>query len=646
MGVAAVAVCLVAVVLAVTTVAERRGWSAPLLLTLVGIAGGYLPGVPEVHVPSEVVLLGLLPPLLYAAAIQTSLVDLGANKRNIAVLSVVLVLVTAVCVGLVVWRLLGVPLPIALAFGGIVAPPDAVAATAVARRIGLPRQIVTILEGESLFNDATALVVVRMGLLAAATAVGALEVAGQFVWASVGGIAVGIVTKLLVVRVRRLLPDSVSDTSLSFLVPWLAYLPAESLHCSGVLAVVVTGVLLGHSSPVVQSAVSRMAERITWRSVSFLLENLVFLLIGLQARGILAAVADGDLGVGALLALGAAVLSTVILVRPVVILGMLLLARHSGPLADRMRAGTLASWAGMRGVVTLAAAFTLPEDAPQRPVLVLLALVVVAGTLVLQGFSLPWLARRLQLHGPDPREDVLQAAGVMQRAVQAGQAELQRIAQKESLSDEVVRILSEQSDRRALAFWEQLGRLRPRGAVATEVSVSTEKLSTEALPTVVAVAETPAETFKRIRRSVLQVERAEVLRMRDAGAVDREVLREVLGMLDLEESLLATLAHREAVLDERLVLAPERSRGDCVHLREADAAVTPRTPQGCQACLEEGTTSWVHLRLCLTCGTVGCCDSSPRRHATAHFHATDHPVMRSFEPGEAWRWCYLDEVLG
>ena len=189
--------------------------AAPLLLTVVGIGVGYLPGVPLIEVDREIVLLGLLPPLLYAAAIRTSLIDLRANLRGIALLSVGLVIFTALGVGLVVWWLLGVPLPLAIAFGGVVAPPDAVAATTVAKRIGLPRQLVSLLEGESLFNDATALVIVRMGLVALGTTVSVAEVGGQFLWAAGGGVAIGVLAAFLIGLVRRRITHTVTDTALS-----------------------------------------------------------------------------------------------------------------------------------------------------------------------------------------------------------------------------------------------------------------------------------------------------------------------------------------------------------------------------------------------------------------------------------------------
>ncbi len=617
MTTAAALLALAVTGLVVTTLARRWQLSPPLLLTLTGVAASFLPALPTVHVEPEVILLGLLPPLLYGAAIRTSLLDLGTNRRNIALLSVGLVVVTALVVGLVVWWLLDVPLALAIAFGGVVAPPDAVAATAVARRIGLPRRVVTVLEGESLFNDATALVVVRMGLLALGAAVSVGDVLLQFLWAAAGGILIGAVVAKLVNVVHRYLADTTTDTAVSFTVPWLAFLPAEAAHCSGVLAVVVAGVLLGHTAPAAQTAVSRMSERITWTSVQFLLENAVFLLIGLQARGILENVSDyaswGFIAVAAVV-----VVATVVVSRPLFILPLQALGRRQGgSLRDRLKGGALVSWAGMRGVVTLAAVFTLPPDAAARDLLVLLALVVVIATLVLQGFTLPWVARRLRIRGPDPREDILQTATVLQRAVDAGLRELDNIAPH---SPETVQTLRTQAQRRLDAVWERLGADRPDDP-------------------------TPSEAYRRLRQAMLAAERAEVLRLRDEKTVDHEVLSEVLATLDIEESLLMTIENQRRDEREHLLTTPAAVRGDCPELREAPLSVPPLHPEGCAACLAEGST-WVHLRLCLDCGEVACCDSSPRRHAAAHNEATGHPVIRSFEPGEAWRWCFRHQLLG
>lgn len=643
---------VVLVVLAGSWLADRLDVPAPLLLTVVGAVVAFTPVVPDLEISPELVLYGLLPPLLYAAAIRTSLIDFRANSRMIVLLSVVLVVVTTLAVGAVAHWLLPISWPAALALGAVVAPPDAVAATAIARRVGLPRRVVVVLEGESLVNDATALVSLRAATAAIVAlsavegegsgghgaggddAVTRLDAAGlgqiglDFLWAAAGGVLVGVVVAFVLVRVRRRLTDTISDTTLSLVAPWVAFLPAEEVHASGVLAVVVTGLLLGHKAPVVQSAASRISERTYWRTVQHLLENGVFLLIGLQASRIVTDVADSDLGLGTVVVACVGVLLTVLLVRPLWVFPSIYLPRV---LVPRLRRETTPpwqepaaiSWAGMRGVVTLAAVFTLPEQTEHREVLVLCALVVTFGTLLLQGSTLPWAVRRLGLSGPDPLEDRLQEAAVLEQAAAAGLRRLEEIVPPGHTDDPdgVLDALRTQSRRRTFAVWERLG---GQGG-----------------------SESPVQKQQRLRLAMLDAERAEVLRLRDEAEVPHEVLQSVMAALDVEESVLVRATEAMDALPERdtELVAPRRAAAACEHLASAPAAVRPLSPGVCATCVELGWT-WVHLRMCLTCGHVGCCDSSRGKHAAAHFGDDGHPVMRSVEPGEAWRWCYVDEQLG
>lgn len=261
-----VAVLELVVMVAVTAgLARRFAVSEPIALVLVGVALSFVPGFPTFQLDPEVVLVFILPPLLYAAAINTSLPAFRANLRAIGLLSVGLVLFSAAAIAVVASAVVpGLPLAAAFALGAIVSPPDAVAATSVARRVVLPRRLVTVLEGESLMNDATALVVYRVSVGAALTAVSPWHVAGQFVQASVGGLAVGLAVAWLVGHVRRRLDDSLLDNTLSLVTPFLAYLPAEQIHASGVLAVVVTGLYLGYRGPVLMSPASRLQARAIW----------------------------------------------------------------------------------------------------------------------------------------------------------------------------------------------------------------------------------------------------------------------------------------------------------------------------------------------------------------------------------------------
>ncbi len=266
-------------------------------------------------------------------------------------------------------------------------------------------------------------------------------------------------------------------------------------------------------------------------------------------------------------------------------------------------------------MVTLAAVFLLPEDTPHREVLIAIAFVVTAGTLLLQGLSLPWLVRRLGIEGPDPAGDHLQEASVYQRAARAGLTELDKALSGDE-PEEVVERLRQRSLDRSNAIWERLG---------------TER-------------EPPSVMYARLRERMLKAEREEVLRVRRLGLVDQHVLRNVLDALDVEETVLDQAVEASSADRDTELRAPQHHDG-CDHLELLEKVPKPRTPDGCEECLREGT-SWVHLRLCMTCGHVGCCDSSPQVHSDSHWRDTGHMVIRSFETGEAWRWCYEDQLLG
>ncbi|HEY3556718.1 MAG TPA: Na+/H+ antiporter [Kribbella sp.] len=633
MHIAIEVVALVAVVAAGAALARRIGLSAPLLLVVIGVAASYLPFIPRVELQPEVVLVGFLPPLLYSAAIKTSLVDFSKHRRSIGLLSVGLVAFTALGVGVVTWWLLGAvadsigqkPLPFwaAFAIGAVVAPPDAVAATAIAKRVGLPRRIVTILEGESLMNDATALVCLRTATGAAVVAPTVLDVSLDFLRAAGGGLVIGVVVTFVLAKIRRRFTDPVLDTTLSLTAPFVAYLAAENVHASGVLAVVVTGLLLGHKAPIIQSAKSRMSERTNWKTFQFLLENTVFLLIGLQTRWILDDLSASPLPAWLIATTTIAVFVAVVLLRPIWVIPTTLLSRRflgpSRPGPVSRRALIVVSWAGMRGVVTLAAVFTLPENTPHREVLVFIALAVTAGTLLVQGSTLPWLVRRLRLPGPDPAEDALQEAAVLQGAHRAAIEKLDEISAPTD-PPAVLDVLRQRGEARAQAAWERLG--RPESEY-----------------------ETPSEAYRRLRIAMLEAERSHILKVRDAGLVADEVLQRAQNALDIEESILDRDEDDDVGGRSEDLRPKVPPGGACSHLEEAPVVVTPNTPDGCEECLAEGGT-WVHLRLCLGCGHVGCCDSSVMKHASKHHDQTGHPVMRSFEPGETWRWCFVDEKLG
>jgi CPA1 family monovalent cation:H+ antiporter len=616
---------LIALVIAVGLVAglcDRFGWPTPLVLVLVGAAASFVPGVPEVRLDPELVLNALLPPLLYATTARTSLFDLKHNTFSILAMSVVLVVFSTLVVGWVTWLLLpGVALAAAVALGAVVAPPDAVAAAAIGRRLGLPRRVATLLEQESLLNDAAALIALSVAVSALTSSPSPLEVTGSFLWAVVGAVLVGGAVAAVLAVVRSRLRDPVLDTLVSFVAPYLAFLTAESLHASGVLATVVTGLAMAQLSPRIQTASARVTEVITWRTVAFVLENGVFLLIGLQLPGVLSGAAATDLSTAQLAVVCAGVLLATVVARAVFVFGLAAVLAAGTPAMRRLSWGPavagLVSWAGMRGVVTLAAAQLLPEDLPDRDVLLLAAYTVVVGSLLLQGSTLPWLIRRVGLPPPDAAEDALQAAEIADAATAAGLRRLAELATGKE-PEGVLDRLRDRSIARAHAAWERLG--RPLADQAT-----------------------PSSVYARLRMAMLDAERGVVVRARDGGTAPVEVLAAALAAIDLEESLLDRHEEVES-LEREEALAPRQREVTCAHLRAAPAGES-HPAAACEDCLIEGTT-WVHLRACLTCGHVGCCDSSPRQHSRAHFGSRGHPVIVSAEPGEAWRWCWVDSELG
>ncbi|MFK3984077.1 Na+/H+ antiporter [Micromonospora sp. NPDC050397] len=497
--------------------ARRFGLLAPIVLLVLGVALSFVPGFPLVRLDPELVLVGILPPLLYVAAIQTSVPAFRYNLRPILLLAVGLVLFTAVVVGFAVHAVLpDVPLAICLAFGAVVAPPDAVAATAVARRIGLPHRVVTILEGESLINDATALVLLRVATLAAVgSGLDAWGVAGQVLVTAGGGLVIGVIGAVVVGYLHKRIKDPLIDNTLSLLTPFVVVFAAEEVHASGVVAVVVVGLALGHKLPVLLSAGSRLQTMAFWRLVTFLLEGLVFLLVGLQLRDLLSRL---DTEIGTMVLVTVVVLVAVFVTRFLWILpasmlvGLVPGVRRRGT-ALPARVSTILSWAGMRGVVTLGAALALPLpgdglDYP-RDLFVWLAFAVIVVTLGLQGATLPMVARGLRLPPDDPAKDALAEAAVQQQAGRAARERLEAAA--EGAPPSVVERLRLVVDERSNSAWERLGG---------------------------AERETPSQAYGRLRQEMIDAER-EVFRVaRDEGRITEEVLVRAYRDLDLEESLL------------------------------------------------------------------------------------------------------------
>ncbi|MCS5735900.1 cation:proton antiporter [Herbiconiux daphne] len=422
-----VAFVLLAVV--ITGFARRVGWSAPVLLVVVGAAISFIPGVPDVRIEPEFVLYGVVPPLLFAAAFGTYVIDVRARRDTIVLLSVGLVVFTAFTVGWVTYLLLpAIGFAAAFAFAAVVAPTDASAVTAIAGRLKLPHRVVTVLEGESLLNDATALVLLNTAIAAIISTTSPALIAADLGLAIVGGVGIGLAIGWLVSSIRSRLRSPVLDTSLALITPYFAFIAADAVHGSGVLAVVISALYLGFRSPMVQSAEARVAEAVNWRTVGFLVENAVFLFIGLNAAGIVRGALHQLNGVWAAVGVCAIVIAALFLSRSVFVFLMVAVFRHGSRYMRaqdlRWKYAAVVSAANVRGVVTLAAIFLLPPETPGRELLQLMAFVVVVVSL-LSGILLPRLIRRLRLTPADETEEFAEWEKLMAQAHASGLSRLE-----------------------------------------------------------------------------------------------------------------------------------------------------------------------------------------------------------------------------
>ncbi|MFF3849560.1 Na+/H+ antiporter [Streptomyces sp. NPDC002328] len=523
---------LVAGSAAIAAAARRTPVPAPLLLVAVGLAVSYVPGVPDYTLDPHIVLPLLLPPLLHTSATDSSYLDLRAQLRPVALLSVGYVLFATVVVGYAAYLLVpGLPLTAALVLGAVVAPPDAVAATAVARRVGLPSKITTILQGESLLNDATAITAYKVALAVVvgegATWAGGIE---EFLVAAVGGTAVGLILMAPLHWLRTHLKEPLLQNTLSLLIPFVAYAAAEQFHASGVIAVVVVALYLGHRAWEVDFA-TRLQEDAVWKMVAFVLESAVFALIGLQLPVVLRGLGAYE-GVDAAwyaVAIFLVVVATRFLwVYPATFLPRLLSARiRAREENPTWRGPIVIAWAGMRGVVSLAIAFSIPltadhgeEPFPHRNLILFLTFTTVIGTLVVQGLSLPPLIRLLKFPEADPQAATLAEANAQAQASRVAEERLdalladERNALPPPLADRLRTVL----ERRRNAVWERLGQVNP------------------------VTGETVDDTYRRLSREMISAEREVFVRLRDGRYIDDEMLRTLLRRLDLEEAA----AFREA----------------------------------------------------------------------------------------------------
>lgn len=572
-------IALLGVVAIITIVAagafsKKLGVAAPLILILIGVGFSFVPGAP-VDIPHEIILVGLLPPILYSAAIAVPVVDFRRNLSGISALSVVLVLVTALVTGFILFVIFpDLDLAAGIAIGAVISPTDAVAATALGKKLGLPARLVTILEGESLVNDATALVLLRSAVAATATAVSFWGVIGDFAFAVAVAIAVGLVVGFVTVTIRARLRDPMLDTAISFAVPFIAFIPAEAVGASGVLAVVVAGLYSGHNGAKRFSAQARISERLNWRTLQFVLENGVFLLMGIQISGLISTVREDELSADQAVYLGLLMTVVVLAIRFLFVGPLVLLLRRQDDQAERnqdrfatmldrfrrmmergafssdsraarrqerveravkrrqadidqlrleglgWRGGVILGWSGMRGVVTLAAAQSLPTGTPYRAQLVLIAFTVAVTTLLVQGGTLPWLIRVTGIRGTDRAADRRELASLLDELGQAGIEVLENpifaLPDGEAIDPSVIERVRGDTLLGAESAWER-----------AEHGAGEDGL-----------AHSPQRQYRALRREVLQAEREALLEARATGSYPSRILTRAQAMIDLEETRL------------------------------------------------------------------------------------------------------------
>jgi CPA1 family monovalent cation:H+ antiporter len=487
-----------------------------ILLVCGGLLLSFAPGLPHVTLPPDLVLVAILPPLLYSSAFFTGLRDLRANFRPIALLSIGLVVVTMCGVAWVAHSAIGgLSWAGAFTLGAVVSPTDALAATEIMQRVGAPRRVVAVVEGESLVNDGIALVLYKTAVVAAVAGTFSIwHASWKLVVGVVGGIAVGLAVGWVVRQVRRRVDDTPTEVALALLSGYLAYLPAVALGVSGVLAAVTIGVYMGWYTPQLTNVETRLSGNAFWEMLVFLVNALLFALVGLQLRGIVERLHV----TGSLLADAAYVTAAVILIRIVWVPVFVYLPRY---LFRRVRerdpyppwqAPAIISWAGIRGAVSLAAALALPTALPGRDLLVFLTFAVILVTLVGQGLTLPYLIRAIRV--PDDGSAEREDAKARIRAAEAALERLEELADEGWVRDDTL-------ERARGQYRFRVNRFRARYDGVDDAGV-----------------EARSQQYQRLRRELLAAEREAVVDLRNQGRITEAVAHRVQRDIDLEDSRL------------------------------------------------------------------------------------------------------------
>ncbi|MFF9317676.1 Na+/H+ antiporter [Streptomyces sp. NPDC014735] len=503
---------------------ERLGLPAPVLMTLAGVGMAFLSFVPNVNIPPEIILPAVLPPLLYASVQRTSWRQFAANKRPIFLLAVALVFVTTAAVAAVANAIVpGLPLAAAVALGALVAPPDPVAATAVAGSVGLPRRLVSILEGEGLFNDVTAIVLYHVAIAAAVSGTFSLpEAFGRLILSAVVAVVVGLALGWLTIKLMGLLGDATLQVGLTLLVPFVSYVLAEELMGSGVLAVLTTALFLAEHTADADDVLGRLTGRSFWEIVDTLVTGVAFGLIGLELHNVFGTSDGRELQ---MLGWGLAVVAVVVGVRLLYLLPATWLAKRlhtrrdvSEEIPTSWRETVVMWWSGMRGVASVALALAIPlktddgQPFPGREEIIFIAFAVIMATLVVQGLTLPWLVRKLHVKADTAAEEALEKDLAI-RAAKAAKQRLREIQEDEEFPEEVA---------------ERLQRLAyDMGARISPDMVDEERREAYAQR---------AERFRavnRVQREMMSAARHAVLSARNEAGNDPEVVDRVLRQLDV-----------------------------------------------------------------------------------------------------------------
>ncbi|MFI6057009.1 Na+/H+ antiporter [Streptomyces sp. NPDC051286] len=503
---------------------ERLGLPAPVLMTLAGVGMAFLSFVPNVDIPPEIILPALLPPLLYASVQRTSWRQFAANKRPIFLLAVALVFVTTAAVAAVANAIVpGLPLAAAVALGALVAPPDPVAATAVAGSLGLPRRLVSILEGEGLFNDVTAIVLYHVAIAAAVSGTFSLpEAFGLLILSAVVAVAVGLAVGWLTIKLMGLLGDATLQVGLTLLVPFVSYVLAEELKGSGVLAVLTTALFLAEHTADADDVLGRLAGRSFWEIVDTLVTGVAFGLIGLELHNVFGT-SHGR--AWEMTGWGLVVVAVVVGVRLLWLLPATWLAKrlhtrrdYSEEIPTSWRETVVMWWAGMRGVASVALALAIPLETddgkpfPGCDEIVFIAFVVIMATLVVQGLTLPWLVRKLGVRADTDAEAALER-DLAFRAAKAARHRLQEIQEAEEFTEEVV---------------ERLHRL----AYDVGARISPDMVDEDRREAYAKRAER-LRAVNRVQREMMSAARHAVLSARSESGTDPEVVDRVLRQLDV-----------------------------------------------------------------------------------------------------------------